>query len=266
MAKRKPPTDRRMGVVLSDVHAPFQDKTVCRMALDFIREHRPGTVHLLGDIGDFYSISRFEKDPSRREDLQQDLDAERDFLWEVRDAAPAARLIYSEGNHEFRLRKFLRSEAKALAQLRNLRLDKLLEFDRLKIRYQPHDRPYRVGSLLFTHGQLVRKWSGASARGHFEKFGGCVIHGHTHRLGAFYHRDINDTYAAWENGCLCNLNPDYVTAPDWQHGFSLVWIHRDYFHVEQIPIVKGRYNYHGKMYGRKRLSPTALFEVEDVGV
>ncbi len=92
------------------------------------------------------------------------------------------------------------------------------------------------------------------------------MHGHTHRLGAFYHRDISDTYAAWENGCLCNLNPDYVTAPDWQHGWSVVWSHRDYFHVEQVAVVKGRYNYHGKVHGRKRLSPSAHFEVEDLAV
>ncbi len=57
-------TNKRMGVVLSDVHCPFEDKSVCRMALAFIREHRPATVHLLGDIADFYSVSRFTKDPS----------------------------------------------------------------------------------------------------------------------------------------------------------------------------------------------------------
>jgi len=175
-------------------------------------------------------------------------------------------LIYSEGNHEFRLRRYLRSEAKALAMLRDLRIEKLLGFDELKIRFQPHDRPYRVGSLLFTHGQLVRKWSAASARGHFEKYGCCCIHGHTHRLGAFYHRDIGDTYAAWENGCLCDLAPDYATAPDWQQGWSVVWHERGgYFHVEQIAVVQGKFNYHGKMYGRRRPSSATNFEVEDLG-
>jgi len=264
MTKRKPLIDRRMGVVISDVHVPFQDKDVCKMLLEFIREHRPGTVHLLGDIGDFYSISRFQKDPARREDLQQDLDATRDFLREVRNAAPAARLIYSEGNHEFRLRKYLRTEAKALALLRALRLETLLDFKSLKIRYQAQDRPYRVGSLLFTHGQLARKWSGNSARGNFERFGCCVISGHTHRLGAFYHRDINDTYAAWENGCVCLLDPEYITAPDWQSGWSVVWSQWDYFHVEQVAVIKGQFNYHGKMYGRKRPSASARFQVEDL--
>ena len=257
-------SNNRMGVVLSDTHVPFQDKSVCRMLLKFIAEHRPGTIHLLGDISDFYSVSRFDKDPARKIDLQEDLDSTCKFLWEIREAAPHAKLIFSEGNHEFRLRKYLQTEAKALALLRALKLEKLLEFEELKIQFRRHDRPYRVGSLLFTHGQLVRKWSGYSARGHFEKYGCCVIHGHTHRLGAFYHRDIQDTYAAWENGCLCDLNPDYTTVPDWQHGWSVVWAQRDYFHVEQVAVVKGRYNYHGRMYGRRRLSPTALFEVENI--
>ena len=145
-------TNNRMGVVLSDVHCPFEDKSVCRMALAFIREHRPATVHLLGDIADFYSVSRFVKDPSRKEDLQADLDTTRAFLAKVRDAAPAARIVYSEGNHEFRLRRYLASEAKALAMLRDLRLERLLDFESLKIRFQPQDRPYRVGSLLAIDG------------------------------------------------------------------------------------------------------------------
>ncbi len=251
------PLNKQLGVVLSDTHVPFQDKTVCRMALQFIREHKPGTVHLLGDITDFYTVSRFAKKPSRKEDLQQDLDKTRQFLATIREAAGGARIIYSEGNHEHRLHRYLESEARALAMLRDLRLEHLLDFQSLKIRFQPQDRPYTIGPLLFTHGQLVRKWSGATARGHFEKYGCRGIHGHSHRLGTFYHRDIGDTYGGWENGCLCDLNPDYTTAPDWQQGWSVVWSKGDHFHVEQIAVVKGVYHYHGKTHGRKRGTASA---------
>lgn len=254
----------KMGVVLSDMHIPFQDKSVCRMALSFIKEQRPAKIHLLGDISDCYSISRFMKDPRRKEDLQEDLDKTVSFLRQVRATAPDAQIIYSEGNHEFRLRRYLASEARALAGLRSLNLPSLLEFSKLKIIWRQQDRPYRIGALLYTHGQLVRKWSGATARGHFEKYGCCVIHGHSHRLGAFYHRDIDDTYGAWENGCLCGLNPDYCTAPDWQQGWSVVWTTRKYFHVEQVSVVKGRYNYHGKAYGRRKLSATSHSVIDDL--
>jgi UDP-2,3-diacylglucosamine pyrophosphatase LpxH len=256
--------DRRMHVVASDIHAPFQDRAVVNLLLRFIRDHKPGYVHLLGDIVDCYQISRFSKDPLRKENLQDELDAGRRFLQRVRDAAPRSRIIYSEGNHEKRLTKYLRSTAPELAGLRCLQLPELLSFDELGVKYRSEQNPYRVGSLLFTHGQVVRKWAAWSAKGHWEKFGCCVIHGHTHRLGTFYHRDIDDTYGAWENGCLCDLNPEYVVAPDWQHGWSVVWSDKEYFHVEQIIVVKGRFNYHGRMHGRKRLSPTAIFEVEDV--
>ena len=240
-----------LHVVLSDVHVPFMDVGAVKMAVDFIKEQKPNTVHLLGDIADAWSLSRFDKDPMRRLNLQEELDSVRDWLVLVRDTVPKAKIIYSEGNHEFRLRKYLRSEAKALAGLRALTLEKLLDFDRLKIHWQPQDRPYRIGSLLFTHGQCCSKWSGQTARQHYEKYGCCVIHGHTHRLGAFYHRNVENVFGCWENGCLCSLNPDYVTTPDWQHGFSVVWNNRDRFHVEQIALIGGVYCYHGKTHGRK---------------
>jgi len=256
---------KNMGIVLSDVHVPFQDKQVCGMALKFIRDQKPGIIHLLGDIADFYAVSRFDKDTSRKIDLQAELDDTVVFLQKVREAAPDSRILYSEGNHEFRLRRYLRSEARALALLRSLTLENLLSFEDLGIEYRTSDKPYRNGSLLYTHGQIVRKWSAYTAKGHFEKYGSCVIHGHTHRLGAFYHRDLDTTYGAWENGCLCDLNPEYAATPDWQHGWSVVWTKKDFFHVEQVAVIKGQYHYHGKTYGRRRLSATATQSVEDIG-
>jgi UDP-2,3-diacylglucosamine pyrophosphatase LpxH len=261
---KKKTLNRELGVVLSDLHIPYQDNSVCNQALAFIRDNKPGKVHLLGDICDCYAVSRFVKDPKRKDDLQWELDETAKFIARVRDAAGDAQVVFSEGNHEFRLRRFLASEAKALAGLRSLHLSTLLGLSKLNVMYRDHDQPYRVGTLLYTHGQLVRKWSGSSAKGHFEKYGCCVIHGHTHRLGTFYHRDINTTFGAWENGCICDLNPDYCTAPDWQQGWSVVWTKRDYFHVEQIAVVKGRYCYHGKTYGRKRLSETSHPQVEQL--
>ena len=146
-------------IVLNDLHIPFHNTIAVKMVINFIREQRPGTIHLLGDCCDLYSVSKFDKDPARRFSLQDELDAVRDWLRELRDCAPRARIIYSEGNHEYRLRKYLISEAKALAGLRSLTLEKLLDFDTLKIRFQPQDRPYRIGHLLFTHGQFVSRWS-----------------------------------------------------------------------------------------------------------
>jgi len=249
-----------LSVCLSDIHYVFRNSTAVDMVVKFIREQRPGRIHLLGDLCDCWILSRFDKDPTRRLNLQEELDAVRDWLAELRDAAPRAKIIYSEGNHEYRLRKYLMSEAKALAGLRALTLEKLLDLDKLKIRWQPQDRPYRIGHLLFTHGQLISRWSAMSAKRHYERFGCCVIHGHTHRLGAFYHTDIDDCYGAWEAGCLSTLTPDYVTAPDWQNGFAVINHCKQFFSVELVAIIKNQFSFRGRQYGRPLATPSTIVE------
>ena len=76
-------SNSKLHAVLSDLHIPFSSSTAVKMAVDFIRNEKPGTVHLLGDIGDYFSISRYDKDPMRRLNLQEELDAIRDWLTEL---------------------------------------------------------------------------------------------------------------------------------------------------------------------------------------
>lgn len=237
-----------MHVVLSDQHIPFQDPVLEDLSIDFLAEHQPKVIHLLGDVLDFYSLSSFDKDPQRRETLQDELDGATRYFERLRKVCPKARIIYSEGNHENRLRRYLWSQARALSNLRTLSFEELLGLGKFNIEWVDASSPYRIGHLLFIHGELVRRASGASAKGHMDKFGCNVIHGHTHRLGAYYHRTYDDMMGAWENGCLCTLNPEYATCPDWQNGWSVVWFHGDMFNVEQICVVDAQYVYHGKVY------------------
>lgn len=243
MAQRSRP---EMHLVLSDQHIPYQDRGVESLTLDFIREHKPDAIHLLGDVLDFYTLSRFDKDPARSGQLQDDLDQGCDYINRIRRHTRAP-LIWSEGNHENRLRRYLWGTAPALAGLRSLRFEDLLRLAEFKINWAPAMKPYKVGKLLFTHGELVRKWSGMTAKGHYEKYGCSVIHGHTHRLGSFYHSTYENSHGAWENGCLCELSPEYMVSPDWQNGWSVVWFYGDYFHVEQVCVSGGQYVYHGGM-------------------
>ena len=62
--------------------------------------------------------------------------------------------------------------------------------------------------------------------------------GHTHRLGIYYRRNRGGVHAAYENGCLCSLEPEYAQYPDWQQGFSVVHVDKGgFFNVQQIPII-----------------------------
>ena len=255
MQSHRSKTRPEMHVVLSDQHIPHQDPIVEDLSIQFVKEHRPAVIHLLGDIMDFYPLSRFDKDPARIDDLQSDIDATIRYFQRLRSVAPRAQIIYSEGNHEARLRKYLWSNAKELAGLSSMKFEKLTCLEEFKIKWVDSMHPYMVGKLLFIHGDLVRRWSAASAKGHYDKYGCCVIHGHTHRQGSFYHTTMGGTYGAWENGCLCSLKPEYCISPDWQNGWSTVWFaDRGFFHVEQVCVVKGQYVYHGRLKQHRRRS------------
>lgn len=238
-----------MEVVLSDLHIPFQDAQAVELALAFIRRERPGVIHLLGDIADCYAVSRYDRDPERKDNFQDELDAVEAFLIRLRGIAPAAEIIYSEGNHENRLQRFLWNQAPPLAALRSLRLPTILRLAEHGIRYHDSRHPYKRGHLLFTHGEIVRKHSAYTAKANYDRFGCSVICGHTHRQGSYLHRTWEADYGSWENGCLCQLKPEYLVNPDWQQGFSVVWRHGKRFSVEQILITDGSYVYHGKQHG-----------------
>jgi UDP-2,3-diacylglucosamine pyrophosphatase LpxH len=236
-----------MHAVFSDHHYPYHCPEVEDLCLEFIKENKPDVIHLLGDIVDFYQISRFDKDPARVTQLQGDIDMVVQYLYKLRDVAPSTPIIFSGGNHEDRLRRFLWSEAPALSSLTSLQIPELFSFKHFKIDWKPYPKPYAIGKLLLGHGTIVRKWSAYSARGHYEKYGCCFLHGHTHRMGAFHHTNYEGQYAAYENGCLCSLDPDYTEQPDWQNGFSVVWKARnEFFHVDQVPIVEGQYLWQGQ--------------------
>lgn len=247
-------------VVINDAHYPYQMKSCIKLVRQFIRDVQPKRVHLLGDIVDFYAISRFDRDPNRRETLQDEIDGASGFCEDVREDAPDAELIYSEGNHENRLTRYLHSKAPELASLRSLKFPALMRFDELGIKYHEATKPYKIGHLLFTHGEIVRKHSGMTASAHVDKYGCSVIHGHTHRLGSYYRTNMTDTHGGWESGCLC-APPHYMNSPNWQRGFSVVWFDGPKFHVEQVPIIRNKYIYHGKQYGMSqndaRNSPAA---------
>ncbi len=235
-----------LHVVLSDLQVPYHDPIALGLVLDWICRHQPHTIHLLGDLIDFYPISNHLTDPSRSGDLQRDVDQAGDVLTAIRIRAQKARVELSEGNHENRLARYLWRKAEELSHLRALRLSELLELPGHRIRYHTEQHPYKVGDLWLTHGSLVRKHSAYTARAMVEKVGGSVIIGHTHRLGSHYVSTWGNDYAGYENGCLCQLKPCLANAyvkgsPNWQQGFSVLWRQGKHTQVLQVPIVKGKY-------------------------
>lgn len=224
-------------VVLSDIHFPYQDDKAIKAVYKFLEQLPVDTIILNGDILDFYDVSSFDKDPSRINSLQKEIDMAEKFFSKLRKLSPNSRIIFVKGNHENRLERYLKKHPE-LYSLDALKLPNLLGLDKFNIEYK--DKGFKLGSLKIIHGTIVRKYAGYTARAEMEKNDCSGVSGHTHRLCCYYYH-TPERYLAWyESGCLCDLNPEYVECPSWTQGFLYGYIEKDSFAVTPIPIIDGK--------------------------
>ncbi len=236
----------------SDTHFPSHDPAALGAVRGLIQAVDPEQLIHGGDLLDCYTLSRFSQDPNRKESLQDEIDMARRHLHEVAQLAPNARRYLLEGNHEDRLRRViwdLPGAASALPKLVAFReamtWPSLLQLEGVGFQWigtEEQSRTRLLPKLITKHGTAVRKWSGYSARSEYERYGKGGISGHTHRLGAFYHRDHNGSHVWWESGCTCRLDPEYMSDPDWQQGALVITHTRDgeRYTIEPVYIEAGR--------------------------
>lgn len=241
-------------IYLSDIHIPYHDPRALSLALKGIVLLSPDIIFLGGDIIDFYPLSRFSKDPARKQTLQYELDQTKIFLSKyLRQCAPNARIFYQPGNHSARLSKYLWNQAEALSGLRGLTVPELLGLKSLEIEWVPQEKLTSIGELFFIHGDEFAAGGGVyPSRNIFLKAPGNMIMGHFHRVTAYYYRMLNGkTYGAWSNGCLCSLEPEYIMFPQWQQSFSVVRYNKSgLFHVTQVPIFQRSNEYYCMVDGK----------------
>lgn len=237
-------------VSLSDIHVPYQNDEVLDSAIRLIKKLKPHNVVINGDVADFFELSRFCVDSKREDQLQNDIDMANDVRARIRKAAPNARLIETEGNHDTRIHTYMMGKSPGLRSLRALGRAKLFEYDENEIDWYP-GAGFRIRErFLIKHGNVVRAGAGASAKGESEKSGLSGISGHTHRLAPF-RKEGYSRRVWWEQGCLCRLDPDYIEGvPDWTNGIVVAQFSTktDAFHVEPVEAVSGRLVYGGKSY------------------
>lgn len=241
--------DYKKVVFVPDIHAPFHDPQAVKASLSFIKWWKPQEVIFLGDAIDFYAISRFDKDPQRRLQLQSEIDATVEILTQFKAAAPLAKFTFLRGNHEHRLQKYLWTKAAELSGLRDLTVPHLLKLNELGIKYI-NDGKIVLQSTIIKHGNVVRKFSAYSSRGEFETCGISGVSGHTHRMGIYYHTHVGGKFTWIECGCLCDMEPEYMEGKtaNWQQGFGIGFYKNNgsgRFNTQLVPIVNGKAMYGG---------------------
>jgi len=225
------------AVIYGDTHVPFHDPQAVRLVQAIVKDLKPDVILNVGDLVDCWQISRFDKDPTRRDALQDNIDEARAHLAEMAHLSPKSRRVLLEGNHENRLTRLIWGLEGAARELPKLRLFQqsmtwptLLELDAIGWEWVPdrlQSRTPILPKIITKHGTIVRKWSAATAKGEWEKYGASGLSGHTHRLGHFLHRDHNGTASWIETGCTCLLDPPYGTDFDWAQGCVVIHWNKD---------------------------------------
>lgn len=243
-------------VITSDHQCRYVDWKTHRSVVSFIEDFQPNLIVLNGDLLDLEAISHFPTALSNRLTLSEDLRSAQRVLQDYREAAPDAEMIWTWGNHEERMTKYLRTQAPELEGAPGLTLSAMMDLDRTGTRtIEPYGEGYEWHSVLIYHGSRVSSHSGQSARAEYFDAGTSGVSGHTQRLGAFYYTDRNGAHAWYEGGCMCRIDP--AGAPpsargprpnNWQQGFVWGYANEGVWNLYQTSITRHKFIWNGKLY------------------
>lgn len=213
-------------LVIPDMHFPYHDMTVWKLILKACATLGKGDeVVIIGDFADFYRVSSHSKAPGRLS-FEEELDSVNGGLddLEAVQKRRGFRVTYVEGNHEYRLERYLTEKAPDLFGLVKCR--KLFRISERGWKYVGYRKGYKVGKMYFTH-DMGRSGKNAAMQS-LQDYGGNLCIGHTHRGAVVYAGTVRgDTHVCLNVGWGGDLSQiDYMhekkALREWQHGFGIV--------------------------------------------
>lgn len=234
---------------MPDTHFPYHDVRAFRIFLNAMREFEPHGLFILGDAIDCYSVSDHDRDPARCKRLLDEFGVANREFDKVEDIMDD-RVVYIEGNHEDRLRRYVWRRAPELHGM--IDLSESLGIARRgwkRVAYQDH---YRLGKLYVTHD--VGRTGKHAVSQSLDDYGANVVIGHVHKIGYVVHRTVRGKpHFAMCPGWLGDLEAiDYRhrvrKTRDWCHGFGVGYMEPGgNVHVRPVPIVDRRCVLGGKV-------------------
>lgn len=211
----------------------------------------PKYIVILGDFADGDTLSAHAPTKPGEEDFSVEVEAVNKRLDEL-DKVGAEKKIYIEGNHEFRLDRYLMERAPNL--FRCVSWPELLKLHERNWEWVKYRKSARIGKLNLTHdtGSAGMNAHRASAKA----FGGSAIIGHTHRMAyEVCGRFDGPPYLAAMFGWLGDAEKaaGYIheaKASDWVHGFGVFHLEpaTGIVHVQPVPIVNYRCVVNGHLF------------------
>lgn len=230
---------KRMGII-SDIHLPIHDRAAVLAAHSYVKKLDIDCLLLLGDILDCANLTRHAKKKMLSYTWREELEVGKAYFKSLRILFPDIPILYQLGNHECWFEQYIVRQAPELngAYI----LGSALELEKYNIELIADDQLMTYGNLWLHHGHVFSGGGKFVANSLLDKYGVNLFVGHFHREQTASKRNLdNSTHAAWVNGCLSDLHPNYNPHNNYTHGFSTVDLLPDgNFQVKQYKVINGK--------------------------
>jgi len=237
------PSGIKRWLIIADLHCCFYDPAAVTTVLDWGTANRCDGLVILGDLVDFYQISRFSRRPNAST-IEAEVDTAGDILDAFLEHMNPKQIVWKGGNHEYRLEPYLATRAPDIFGLamKFMSFHQFMALDERRTIYVPSTQILRHHGLHLLHGH---EFGGgfnipiSPARTAYTKTHACAIVAHLHTTSEFTQQSLDgETITCWSIGALCNLHPQYRPINPWNQGFGCLYTEGDW-HFENHRILKG---------------------------
>jgi len=214
---------KKIGI-LSDVHLPYHNIDALTCAITYLKKEKVDAILLNGDTMDCHQLSRFTKDPKKR-DFKYELDTLKAFM-DVIDKQLKCKVFFKIGNHEARYEKFLMEKANELKGVEEFEFENIIKARAKGIDIIQSNRYMKLNELNGIHGHEYIGGISAPvnvARGLYMRGKVSAFQGHNHSTSEHSETDMNGKITTtWSIGCLSELHPAYMPLNRWNWGCAMV--------------------------------------------
>ena len=227
--------------ILNDIHYPFANQEFVDRACIEIRDEKPDVIVVNGDVLDFPGLSKYGISPTLNySSLETQMSLARSFFSDLRKENPDAKIYFTEGNHEFRMKSYvIRETGKMDRELREkiyraIDLKKDLDLGKLNIKFiaTMYDSPKWTDTYVDIEGIKIGHFdtvanptvpAGMTIRKLMMKYGHInIVQAHIHRAAIIWNTDMDDNQVfGMEVPALCRP-PFYRRIVNWQYGYGII--------------------------------------------
>ncbi len=241
----KIPSAYKLVGVISDLQVPFHDVDAVKKTVEYLKERKIDCLLMNGDILDFYGLSSFEKDPTKRDFAQERISCIDMLMWLKNEFNDIPIYYNLDSNHENRWERYMQKKAPEVFSTEMFLVEDLLmlhDIGIIPLRGYDH---IRIGKLPIVHGHTVFRGQTSPvspARTVYMKMKHSCAASHCHKVSQYTWVDMKgEVNSTWTTGCLMSLNVEYNPhGNDYVHGFAVVTVEKNgNFQFENKMIIGG---------------------------